>query len=76
METILAFVKNLPLFVLHFIRDLIYGPDGRPSLLDHVRAVCALCVRDALAALYGAGLAALRSLCGDDDNALDGRQSS
>ena len=33
METILAFVKNLPLFVLHLIRDLIYGPDGRPSLL-------------------------------------------
>ena len=33
METILAFTKNLPLFVLNFIRDLIYGPDGRPSLL-------------------------------------------
>ena len=28
-----ACVKNLVLFVLHFIRDLIYGPDGRPSLL-------------------------------------------
>ena len=29
----IEYVKNAALFVLHFIRDLIYGPDGRPSLL-------------------------------------------
>lgn len=29
----IEYVKNAALFVLQFIRDLIYGPDGRPSLL-------------------------------------------
>lgn len=33
VAAVFACVKNLVLFALHFIRDLIYGPDERPSLL-------------------------------------------